>query len=388
MVNAIWLPLWQLLDVPNSLVVLSVIVCLFTLVSFILRLETFFLAPVHFDPFNSKYIISFHDRLSREDMEGGPGSSCVFMPSEPAEMRLTYQSSPLNLIISEPNENHKQDFDSGIKIAINTRSSFWFSYYWGPDINSFHARMVLDWRMLKTEVVNESYLKEGDKKLFLESVKPELIFEKHKEILIKPNSIKVDDLGPSPRSRFPLLVVLFVNEDDLEKELAETDTVALFSVIHVKDKFCPMDSNFVFKLNKMANNQVLNVRDLYARSNDIGEGLCLICETEEIEVALLPCKHLCVCEECFGLLPHPKQCPICRSYVTTFFKHKKGAAPYGNAQPMVGGQPVITQPPSGPSANDQTNPSGEQPSHHETSASGVTGGQQKKPWFKKMFSRS
>lgn len=116
--------------------------------------------------------------------------------------------------------------------------------------------MQLDWRMLKANIVNGSYLKDNSgNSLYLESIKPELIFDKHKEIIIKP-SISSDALGPSPRTRFPLLVVLFINEDDLDKELTDTDTVALFSVIHVKDKYCPMDSNFIFKLNKMANNQV------------------------------------------------------------------------------------------------------------------------------------
>lgn len=253
--------------------------------------------------------------------------------------------------------------------------------------------MQSDWRSLKAAIINETYLKDKDRNpLYLESVKPELIFEKHKEILIKPSMITPDSLGTSPRTRFPLLVVLFINEDDLDKELVETDTVALFTVIHVKDKHCPMDSNFVFKLNKMANNQVLNVRDLYARSNDIGEGLCLICETEEIEVALLPCKHFCVCEECFGLLPQPKQCPICRSYVTTFFKHKKGVAAYGNG-PTMAGDPNLFPGTDGKTMHAQGVPSNGQGSSGQAdeqtvNGSEVTTSQQRKPWFKKIFSKS
>lgn len=117
--------------------------------------------------------------------------------------------------------------------------------------------MTKDWRQLKSDVINQTYLLDANgEPNYLEGARCELIFDKHKELVIKPLKMKSEDLGPSPRTRFPLLVLLFVNEDDLHDQLRENDTVALFSVIHVKDSFCGMDSNFVFKLNKMANNQV------------------------------------------------------------------------------------------------------------------------------------
>lgn len=37
---------------------------------------------------------------------------------------------------------------------------------------------------------------------------------------------------------------------------------------------------------------------------------CLICLTEQKEVLLLPCKHFCVCSECFV---HLDKCPVCRA---------------------------------------------------------------------------
>lgn len=131
--------------------------------------------------------------------------------------------------------------------------------------------------------------------------------------------------------------------------------------------------------------QILNVRDLYARSNDSGEGVCVICETEEIEVALLPCKHFCVCEDCFDLLPQPKQCPLCRSYISTFFKHKKQAAVYGSGQPTTSGSPAAG---SGVSQTD-CQPTASGPTGQQASGSDSVSGQEtKKPWFKKIFSRS
>lgn len=95
------------------------------------------------------------------------------------------------------------------------------------------------------------------------------------------------ELSHTLRTRFPLVVVLLTNEDDLECELKESDTVALVNVIHVKDSVCShMDTNFVFKLSKMANGQVLNVTNLYTRTEQEGNALCSVCLTSKEHLKL------------------------------------------------------------------------------------------------------
>ncbi|CAN0535843.1 unnamed protein product, partial [Ectocarpus sp. 12 AP-2014] len=37
---------------------------------------------------------------------------------------------------------------------------------------------------------------------------------------------------------------------------------------------------------------------------------CVICLTDPKNTLLLPCRHLCVCTECFR---HVDKCPVCRS---------------------------------------------------------------------------
>lgn len=46
--------------------------------------------------------------------------------------------------------------------------------------------------------------------------------------------------------------------------------------------------------------------------------LCVICKDRQKCVLLLPCKHLCVCEECADklLLTSMKQCPLCRKFIS------------------------------------------------------------------------
>lgn len=150
------------------------------------------------------------------------------------------------------------------------------------------------------------------------------VHERERELILKPvQAFDERDLGEQNRTKFPLVVMCLINEDDLDCELNDTDTVGLFAVIHIKDNACPMDTSFVFKLTKIANGQVLNVTNLYTRSESEGEqAACSVCLSNPVEIGLLPCRHFCVCEVCFYKLPNVKRCPICRSYVVKFFRHK------------------------------------------------------------------
>jgi hypothetical protein len=37
---------------------------------------------------------------------------------------------------------------------------------------------------------------------------------------------------------------------------------------------------------------------------------CVVCMSNPKDTTLLPCRHLCVCSECFG---HLDKCPVCRA---------------------------------------------------------------------------
>ena len=50
-------------------------------------------------------------------------------------------------------------------------------------------------------------------------------------------------------------------------------------------------------------------------NDDDDEDCCSICLTEKKAVCLLPCRHFCVCEECFR---HIDRCPHCRQVYSTY----------------------------------------------------------------------
>ncbi|XP_056021725.1 mitochondrial ubiquitin ligase activator of NFKB 1-like isoform X2 [Ostrea edulis] len=53
-------------------------------------------------------------------------------------------------------------------------------------------------------------------------------------------------------------------------------------------------------------------------SSDWENNKCVVCLTNEREVVLLECGHVCLCGDCAFALPDPKMCPICRGKVVRF----------------------------------------------------------------------
>ena len=45
-------------------------------------------------------------------------------------------------------------------------------------------------------------------------------------------------------------------------------------------------------------------------------GCCVVCQTSAVTCVLLPCRHACVCRQCFTRVT---QCPICRSHIMSYF---------------------------------------------------------------------
>lgn len=41
---------------------------------------------------------------------------------------------------------------------------------------------------------------------------------------------------------------------------------------------------------------------------------CKVCQKQQLEVLLLPCRHFCVCSDCANKLPN-EQCPLCSGKV-------------------------------------------------------------------------
>jgi Zinc finger, C3HC4 type (RING finger) len=106
-------------------------------------------------------------------------------------------------------------------------------------------------------------------------------------------------------------------------------------MIHIRDSVCKMETRILSQLLKQRNGRMFDLRQLFVpnepevtnTSSSATSNLCVICQTESISRAFLPCRHTCVCGLCFDKID---KCPLCRSSFTSYFK--LGEERYGDEE--------------------------------------------------------
>ncbi|RWS28742.1 cell growth regulator with RING finger domain protein 1-like protein [Leptotrombidium deliense] len=314
--SPIWLPFWPLLEASNGLSVVFVVVCLFTMIAFLLRLK-----PQAMD------------------------DACVHVQSKPTEgQSMALVKNPFSVKMSD-SEAAKSNLEDGILLTIACERSFWCIHFWGVDINTFHSCLRMKWQTMKEAIFGNSFLDDAIlEKSELEMV--DITGTEGKQFVIKPSKeLTAESLGESPRTRYPLITALICNEDDVEEELKDESVVRyimlMFTVVHVKDSVCRMDTSIISQLLKQRNGEILNLQTLFTPENaddvtsDKSSPLCVVCQDAVISRALLPCRHTCVCGKCYEKID---KCPLCRSYIHSFFRianeeNQNESSPETNSSP-------------------------------------------------------
>ncbi|XP_033106711.1 cell growth regulator with RING finger domain protein 1-like [Anneissia japonica] len=140
-----------------------------------------------------------------------------------------------------------------------------------------------------------------------------------------------DQLGPPPRRRYPLVIIVTATENQLEAEQSAA-IESLVGIIHLPDAAYSVPCHMISQLLQTNTKHVYDLQRMYiaadsnAGSNQIGNetekkeetlGDCTVCQTARITRVILPCKHACCCDSCFPLL---NMCPICRGYICSYFR--------------------------------------------------------------------
>ncbi|RWS07855.1 cytochrome b-c1 complex subunit Rieske: mitochondrial-like protein [Dinothrombium tinctorium] len=237
-------------------------------------------------------------------------------PNQPQMMAVL--KNPFEIKLSDECLASRDGLQNGIKVTVKAERSFWLLHFWGVDINTLHNCLRLNWQSMKTEIFEGSFLEN----VVLSKSEIEMFDiqgETEKEIVIKPlKELTPQDLGESPRSRYPLVVLLIRNEDDTDRELQDEDVVVMVNIIHVRDSICQMETSIISQLLKQRNSNIFNLQTLFTPDeNSEKMPLCVVCQDVVISRALLPCRHACVCGKCYDKLD---KCPLCRSYIHSYFK--------------------------------------------------------------------
>ncbi|PZC72058.1 hypothetical protein B5X24_HaOG211983 [Helicoverpa armigera] len=197
---------------------------------------------------------------------------------------------------------------NGVNCCVSSTVRYWHASWWGAPVRELHRTL---WGSLAEILASNNFN-------FTKS-------SPHDEKALKLSTEEPLHLGPPPRSCYPLVVILARDLRDTG-ELRPDDTVALISVVHIRDDQCPLPSGVIAQYLKQANGHLSCLKQLYVSGECGGaaeygaahaaDALCCVCAAHPLSRALLPCRHACLCADC---LPKLDKCPICRSVITSYF---------------------------------------------------------------------
>lgn len=119
--------------------------------------------------------------------------------------------------------------------------------------------------------------------------------------------------GQCPVAEHPqvLLAVLLLQRD----EPAPAQVASLVAVVQVCGGSQGGGSRLLAQHVKLSSGESWPLRQLYVPLGST----CVVCQAREATLTLLPCRHACLCAQCFAL-SGGTTCPMCRAHVASCFR--------------------------------------------------------------------
>ncbi|XP_030855376.1 cell growth regulator with RING finger domain protein 1 isoform X3 [Strongylocentrotus purpuratus] len=170
------------------------------------------------------------------------------------------------------------------------------------------------------------------------------------------------DLGPTPRSKYPLVILVSLHDEDYETWSHNVSIHTMLWVVHLPDSIITKPLHIISQMLITSQGLVCDVQKMYmaadetSLSEETGSlpevqtpgdddnsrpcnehqvppashggdcpsdgGLdfsrrCIVCQNAPITRVIIPCRHACVCEMCLGVL---NACPMCRGVISSHFR--------------------------------------------------------------------
>jgi len=361
---ALWLPLWSLIGPDEGFVFLIIVFTFFITISVVVKFRSrnnmsCTLATRNFvaqecmaltkNPFQFRLSLLKHDQVNKTDNDQSvndddevdkdvAGDSIKEKSNEELEKTKNNlkgddkkvdelkqdNEGEINQTTEDELNEQLDNFKKGIRVDVLCKENYHLCYFWGVNIDQFHNFMRLNCksfseRLFDGSLFDHAYLEKSEPK-FINGVEQMKTFK-----LTCSDKVNPESLGESPRTCYPLVVILARPIDEGEEaQQSENDVVFMINVVHVKDRVCPLETNVITRLLKKRSGLTINLQTLYTPEfeDEPGGGstaICVICQENLVSIALLPCRHTCTCLECFTKID---KCPLCRSYIKSYFMLK------------------------------------------------------------------
>uniref|UniRef100_A0A2K5P5I9 Cell growth regulator with RING finger domain protein 1 n=1 Tax=Cercocebus atys TaxID=9531 RepID=A0A2K5P5I9_CERAT len=245
--------------------------------------------------------------------------------------------NPFGLEITNPSS---ASITTGITLTTDCLEDSLLTCYWGCSVQKLYEALqkhVYCFRISTPQALeDEQYLYHF------------IRYTHHKEEIYcrLPRDNKIEDFGTVPTSRYPLVALLTLADED-DREIY--DIISMVSVIHIPDRTYKLSCRIFYQHLLLARGQFHDLKQLFMSANDSftpsnyssseekntdrsllekvrlfksevepseNSKDCVVCQNETVNWALLPCIHTCLCDGC---VKYFQQCPMCRQFVQESF---------------------------------------------------------------------
>ncbi|CAF0945104.1 unnamed protein product [Adineta steineri] len=206
-------------------------------------------------------------------------------------------------------EENRSTLKDGVYIRLHTDIHCQLRAFWFVNIQRFYKELdsrdfrlsLYDNRFLKDNCVHQetfNFETSGD---YVQRIE----FSDAENYLINNNET---------RREYPLVLIVHSLITENSEEFFQLPIQV--ATLHVKSSI-PTDpsTKFILRISKLADGRSLVLQDIFTPGAFHSDNTCAVCLTEPVTHVLLPCKHACVCRNCFSLID---KCPVCQRFVTSF----------------------------------------------------------------------
>ncbi|KAJ8270028.1 hypothetical protein GJAV_G00109520 [Gymnothorax javanicus] len=266
------------------------------------------------------------------------------------EKRMVQKTNPFSLQIG----TSPSSVAEGVALRPGCLERCTLSCYWGCDIQAVQAALQAHQQglTLSSPPVFQQAL--GFQYLHCQTFLVER-GEAEEHISRMPADLGVTDFGLMPRSRYPLVALLTLADQETRDVY---DIVANVTVVHVPDDKYRLSARILFQYLLTAQGNMFELKPLFMSTEEGGRGDvtdpavgeeeeeeeepgaegaglkaeceaeedeegsagvgrdCVVCQNAAVNRVLLPCRHTCLCDGCVARVQH---CPMCRAFVLESF---------------------------------------------------------------------
>ncbi|XP_066488464.1 cell growth regulator with RING finger domain protein 1 isoform X2 [Tiliqua scincoides] len=235
---------------------------------------------------------------------------------------------------------------SGITLSLDCLEDCFLTCYWGCSVQKLHEALqkhAYCFRIKTPQAFEDALHNEYlyRQQYYIKKT------DKEQNCCQLPEEAHTADFGPVPRSRYPLVVLLTLADED-NREIY--DIISMISIIHIPDDSYRLSCRILYQYLLLAQGQFHDLKQLFMSANGSGSALssppsaevtedrvlleragldedeaevseetskdCVVCQNRAVNWVLLPCRHTCLCDEC---VQYFQQCPMCRQFVRESF---------------------------------------------------------------------